>query len=273
MSDNLLRQTFRVYDPVSLREVGQKLRVNVHSEGDWHLALTAFIFRENKDLEIEVLVQERSQYVDIAQKHFDQSLATQLVIDDNSSVDHALTRGLFEELGISKSDVISKFQWNNIGDIFISKQYLDNPELWNREIVVNYCVQIDPKVVIENNFKVKGTEWLPWSEFCDLVRMQPNNFTKSVRMYAVADSVASELNNVMRELIGGKKPKTFSKKMYYLSLFDTDVVVVDDPNELVEIYKTNYTMRKIGNDGDLTGEHVKRVLFEDVRDKRKILFS
>lgn len=268
MSDTLLRQTFHIYDPVSLDKIDQKLRVNVHSEGDWHLAVTAFIFRLGKDNEVEVLVQERSQYVDIAQKHFDQSLATQLIVEDQGDTEVALRRGLIEELNINDKHIMKIFKWNDPGDIYISKQYIDNPELWNREIVVNYCVMISPHVVIENNFKVKGIEWLPWPEFCDLVRMQPNNFTKSVRMYAVADSAASELNKVMYAMAHEETPKKFSKKMFYLSLYDVDVALYDTS---IEVYKTNYTMRKIHDVSKLSSDTVKSIIFDEFKYKGNIL--
>lgn len=244
MQDNISRQIFRVYDPKTYLEIGQKYRVNVHSEGDWHLAVTGFVFRKNTQGELEVLVQERSQYVDIAQKHFDQSIATQLILEDGGDTDTALKRGLLEELNIERKDIISYFKCNEIGDIYISKQYAENPELWNREIVVNYCVLVKDDIKIENNFKVNAIEWIPWSEFCDLVRMQPNNFTKSVRIYAVADSISTELYKIMNLIINGEEPIKLKRRINYLSLYDYDLVTID--NE-IEIYRTNYIMRRIEN--------------------------
>lgn len=260
------RQKFYIYDPFSLAKIGSKLRVDVHSNGDWHYAVTAFIFFRTVNGDIYVLAQERSQYVDIAQKHFDQSLATQLIVEDEESTDNALARGLKEELSLDKGSVKNIFKWNNIGDIVISKCYAENPDLWNREFVVNYLVEVDEHVSIKENFKVDAYRWLPWREFCDLVRMQPNNFTKSVRIFTVADSIEDEIYKAMSDISSARKPIMLNKKIYYLSQDYDDYVGFESgthPN--IEAYKTTYTMRKYDHTS-LTGlESLKKIIFGTTR--------
>lgn len=273
MVDKFSRQTFHVYNPLTLKSVGEEPRVIVHSEGYWHLAVTAFIFRGTLPDNFEVLVQERSSYVDIAQKRFDQSLATQLIVEDGSDTNKALLRGLKEELDIDSNELLDVFCWNRLGDIFISKSYPDNPELWNREIVTNYCVHVPHDIRIKGNFKVLGFEWLPWSEFCDLVRMQPNNFTKSVRLYTVADSIADELNGVFNAMLGKKTPKMLDKKMYYLSLDAADLVGFDSSLNEPEMYKTSYTMRRMRLDRQPSTEEIKKLLFGKTRVVNQLVLS
>lgn len=265
MNDGQNRQTFSVYDPRTLKKIGEKLRTAVHSEGDWHLAVTAFIFRGSTIDDIEVLVQERSQYVDIAQKHFDQSLATQLIVEDNEDTDQALYRGLREELDISEDELIKVFKWNSVGDIFISKRYDDNPELWNREIVTNYLVRVKSNIVMKKNFKVHGYEWLPWLEFCDLVKMQPNNFTKSVRLYTVIDSISREIDECMKELVTQGEVNHLARKIYYLSMDNSDLVLFEGTKQLVEVYKTAYTMRRTEVQNEISGSFIKSAIFSSDR--------
>lgn len=265
MNDGQNRQTFSVYDPRTLDKIGEKMRTDVHSEGDWHLAVTAFIFRGSSIDDIEVLVQERSQYVDIAQKHFDQSLATQLIVEDNEDTNQALYRGLREELDISEDELLKVFKWNNLGDILISKRYDDNPELWNREIVTNYLVRVKSSIVMKKNFKVQGYEWLPWLEFCDLVKMQPNNFTKSVRLYTVIDSISREIDECMKAMVSGGDVNQLQRKIYYLSMDNSDLVLFEGSKLRVEAYKTAYTMRRTEVQNVINGEYIKSAIFSSDR--------
>lgn len=265
------RQKFYIYDPSTLQKIGSKLRVDVHSGGDWHLAVTAFIFYRNANGDIFVLAQERSQYVDIAQKHFDQSLATQLIVSDEENTDRALGRGLKEELSLDLSSVKTKFKWNNTGDITISKKYAENPDLWNREFVTNYLLEVDENVEITQNFKIDAYRWLPWREFCDLVRMQPNNFTKSVRIFTVADSIEDILYKAMIDITENKTPTMLDKKVFYMSQdYDDYVGFETKDTSSVESFKTTYTMRKNDANSKLSLEDIKRCIFASNRDHSQI---
>lgn len=262
MTLNTSRQTFHVYDPLSLKLIGEKLRVDVHSSGDWHLAVTAFIFRRDKSGNMQVLVQKRSQFVDIAQNTYDQSLATQLIVEDKNSIEDAFYRGLREELGISKTEIVSLFKWNEIGDIYISKHYNDNPELWNREIVTTYFAQVKDSVKIVGNYKVAGYEWLTWSEFCDLVRMQPNNFTKTTRIYTVVDKIAEEIDQVVVDMFDKKIPQKLSKKVYYASYDNSDFVGFESTDgNYSEAYSTDYIMKQLKLKSIPTIDQIKRYIF------------
>lgn len=239
------KQTFNIVDPLTMEVVEKKSRLKAHSEGSWHLALTAFICRKNTLTgNLEVLVQERSDYVDIAQKHYDQSLATQLLTIDNNDIDVALERGLFEELAIKDIDIKTKFLWNDWGNIYIEKRYSDNPDLWNRELVANYLVVLNDGVQIKGNFKVQSYKWLPWEELCNLVVSQPNRFTKTIRIFCVADSISDYLFEAMGKLIEGKNPKKYSDLIHYLSYESFDVVAYKRGVAYeMEVFKTNYSMR------------------------------
>jgi len=100
----LSRQVFNVVDPISGKIIGKKTRSKVHRDGSWHRAVNAFVVRKNSKSEFEILVQERSKLVDLAQLKFDQSLATQVLIEDKDDTKKALIRGLREELGIDEND-------------------------------------------------------------------------------------------------------------------------------------------------------------------------
>jgi hypothetical protein len=94
-------QSFPIIDINSYKIIDYKPRSEVHRNGDWHRAINVFIFRKI-DNKLETLIQERSQYVDIAQNLIDQSLASQ-VIKEDKDVKGAFFRGLKEELGINKA--------------------------------------------------------------------------------------------------------------------------------------------------------------------------
>lgn len=260
------RQVFYTIDPVTLLPMSTKDRIDVHEDGDWHMAVTAFIFRVNLAGKIEVLIQERSEYVDIAQKHFDQSLATQLLLEDENDTEMALFRGLKEELDLHNDDIHQIQLWNTPGSVYISKQYKYNPELWNREIVSNYLIQIKYDAKMSGNFKVLGLEWLPWEEVCNLVRVRPNKFTKSVRLYCVCSDIANDIYEKMSKMAeSDAKIPDFTGKIFYDSLADMDIIAVKTDGSsdwVIEVYSTDYSMSK-----------QRRIAKKEITNMQKLLFA
>ena len=87
-------QLFYIYNDEG-NKVGVKDRYSIHRNGDWHRGVQLNLVCENF-----LLMQKRSDTVDIAKGLFDQTLATQLIVEDEEDEIKALSRGLREEIGI-----------------------------------------------------------------------------------------------------------------------------------------------------------------------------
>lgn len=123
-----------VVDPAIGHLIGYKERSRVHSDGDFHVGIQAYIVRINEEGQTEVLVQKRSGVVDIAKGQFDQSLATQILAKDGGALKAALIRGLKEELDIDE-DEIEVAPLGLHAELKVYKKYADDPNLYNWEFI------------------------------------------------------------------------------------------------------------------------------------------
>lgn len=167
-------QLFYVYNDEGLN-IGIKDRYSVHRDGDWHRGVQLNLICG--DL---LLMQQRSDEVDIAKGLFDQTLATQLIVEDNEDDINALSRGLREEIGIDIKTLSLK---HVAGPRKIIKRYEYDQTLYNREFVSLYQAYFpkqDPKPV---HSKVQSLFWKPIFEVKKDAINNPKKFTKTFLMW------------------------------------------------------------------------------------------
>lgn len=260
------RQVFDVIDPVNLKGKSRKNRLLVHTNGDWHMAATAFVVRDSSDVGLEVLVQTRSNFVDIACGASDQSVATQLLVQDGEDTEVAIRRGLSEELGIEHDELKQLVMWNEMGSAYVVKKYADDPTLWNREIVVNYVATLAEGTDMQTNFKVAGYEWLPWEVFVNLVRSHPSTFTKTARMYCANNRLVSELSNAFSTVLDNKEVVRFNSSLLYASFAENDYLVRKHGETMckIEVYETKYQLAKVAESEFETDNWIKMIVRDDL---------
>lgn len=129
----------------------------------------------------EILLQIRSDSVDIAKNLIEQSLATQLLVQDEEDEYKALVRGLQGELGITPDlDEIKKVASNQK----IIKTYDYDSSLYNREFVILFEWRLREKRAFKlNSIKVKQLLWLYIDEVKKLAQKKPSWFTKTFYMW------------------------------------------------------------------------------------------
>lgn len=163
-----------VYDE-AMRCIGVKERDVVHHDGSWHKGVQLNIFCADK-----LLIQQRSLGVDIAKGLYDQSLATQLSVEDDEDETLAISRGLQEELGLIWITGIKHVA----GPRKIVKTYDYDTSLFNREFVSLYQVRLPKEIeVFPNSNKVLSVRWVPLSCIRLLASEHPNHFTKTFLMW------------------------------------------------------------------------------------------
>lgn len=166
---------FYIYDE-NLVKIGVKARNLVHTDGDWHRGIQLNIICGD-----EILLQIRSGSVDIAKNLIDQSLATQLLVQDDEDEYKALARGLKDELGITPSlDEIIKVA----SDQKIIKTYEYDSSLYNREFVTLFEWGIKEKRTFKpNSTKVEQLLWMHIDRVKRIAQGNPNLFTKTFYMW------------------------------------------------------------------------------------------
>lgn len=264
-------QQFFILNPDTALIIGEKKRNSVHREGDWHQATNAFIVRQSADSSVEILVQERSKYVDIGKEKLDQSLATQLIIEDKNSPKRAILRGLKEELGIEKTDIARIEQFNAKGSFKIAKSYLYNKDLWNREIVTTFVVVLkNSKDLFTRSIKVRDVNWINWHQFCDLVQIEPNKFTKTARMFCIHEKMIGELENFFQKVLNNKSIKLLNQEIHYFSYYFNDISVFKDGEERygVMFYETRNSMKQVA-----IYSKVKHIPFSFLRERKVNIFN
>lgn len=163
-----------VYDS-EMRRVGFAERDIIHHNGSWHRGAQLNIICGDK-----LLIQQRSGTVDIAKGLFDQSLATQLTVDDSENELRALHRGLEEELGLRELNGISRIA----GPIKIVKRYKYDKSLFNNEFISLYEVKISEQLTITPaSRKVNSVEWVPLNIIKLMATQHPERFTKTFLMW------------------------------------------------------------------------------------------
>ena len=168
------KQLFYIYDE-SCNKIGAKDRHSVHRDGNWHRAVQLNLYHNGL-----LLMQKRSQQVDIAKTLFDQSLATQLLVSDNENDMSALKRGSREELGI---DIITLDIKYVAGPKKMDKHYEYDPNLHNREFVSLYQANLPSQKVVASNPKVDSLFWIPVEKVKRMTIRNPENFTKTFTMW------------------------------------------------------------------------------------------
>jgi isopentenyldiphosphate isomerase len=241
-------QMFEVIDPNTLEVIDIKPRKDIHRNGDWHRAVNAFIFRLVDD-EVEVLIQQRSLLVDIAQEKMDQSLATQLILTDQRDTDAALFRGMKEELGVVSKDVLRYSVLLRPDSIRLSKQYKDNDDIYNREIVTSYFILLKENysLPVQTCHRVKNLQWMKWNELSTLVHLNPHIFTKTIRPFFISESFYSQAITALDHLIEGSNYVAPRMTCHYLSdsIHDFIALSSDGNKTLLEIFETRYSLTKI----------------------------
>lgn len=187
-----------VIDPLSEKKLFTTEREVVHRDGGWHMAIQANIIRERNSV-LEILVQKRSDKVDIAKNCVDQSMAVQMIHGENL-IEEALVRGLGEELGLSDGDY-EYVQFNKEGKFRIKKRYAYDSNLKNNEVLKLFIVVLKKDAVV-NSPKVSSIYWLPWNEFVDLTKKA--NSTKTVRMYTWESKIKDPLETAMWSFLNNR---------------------------------------------------------------------
>lgn len=163
-----------VYDD-EMHRIGVKERGVVHHDGSWHRGVQLNIFCADK-----LLIQQRSFKVDIAKGLYDQSLATQLSVEDGEDETLAISRGLQEELGL----VVVLSITHIAGPVKIIKTYDYDKSLLNREFVSLYQIRVPQQLDVTPNLeKVLSVQWLPLNLVKLLASEHPERFSKTFLMW------------------------------------------------------------------------------------------
>jgi 8-oxo-dGTP diphosphatase len=216
MSDDV----FPIFSPISIRHIGYKSRDLVHKDGDWHRGIQANIIRQNRNGGFDVLVQQRSDGVDIGRNKYDQSLAVQMLQEDNLDCIKSLRRGMLSELGIKKSEFTYSLA---MGDQYIIKKYKDDTTKLNREVIRLYIVKlnknIEPKVRTQ---KIRKLEWMEWKSFQVFFSKNKRCFTKTAQYYFSHNTVMKEIENSSNSLLRGQagRRRINQKTLLYINLED-----------------------------------------------------
>jgi isopentenyldiphosphate isomerase len=189
-----------VFNPQSGKFLFHEKRHLVHTQGHWHKGIQANVIREEGN-SFEILMQVRSDTVDIGKKKFDQSLATQMTIEDILSEENALHRGLQEELGISSYKKRVKMQ----GNIRIIKTYEDDWSKFNCEMLSLYILEVAPDALIKaHSPKIQSLEWVAWKDFLKRIDTNPTLFTKTAQFYFRTKEIRKEIELLSMQLIQEK---------------------------------------------------------------------
>ena len=171
--------SFPVFHPVTENLIGYKPRELVHVDGDWHRGVQAHIVRPNTRGTFDILVQRRSNIVDIGAYKYDQSLATQMIDRDNLTISASLRRGLEDELGI-----VDYTATELPLTLRIVKTYEEHAGTLNRELISLYIVQVpDDKKILRKSPKIKELVWMEWYDFIRFFNTNPEQFTKTSQFY------------------------------------------------------------------------------------------
>lgn len=167
-------QLFYVYTNDGQR-IGVKDRYSIHRDGDWHRGVQLNLVCED-----QLLMQQRSDLVDIAKGLFDQSLATQLVVEDEENDLIALSRGLREELSLNIESLCLE---HIAGPKKVIKRYKYDTSLYNREFVSLYQASLPLQDLTPTHSKVQALFWKPIKEVKIEASNYPHKFTQTFLMW------------------------------------------------------------------------------------------
>ncbi len=199
----------------------------VHRKGWWHYGIQANLVRLNDRGEIQILVQRRSDIVDISKLKNDQSLATQTLYTDNSP-ESTFERGLKEELGIEINE-IDFFKFLPNASFFIIKRYKENDKLINKEKLSLFVATFkSPRNIHPNSHKVNSLEWVDWNMFVEKVHSSPDEYTKTIRFYIKNKLLRGMLEEQTLDFVKkGERPLLNNKitTIYYSPQNNNDVYI------------------------------------------------
>lgn len=194
-----------------------KVRRNfVHKNGLWHYCVLTNLIKIDSKGKLKILVQKRSDHVDIAVGKYDQSVATQMLYSEKNNLS-TLFRGLKIELGLKKSEIQHK-EFLPFSNFFISKEYSEHTGILNREKISLFIVKLkkDRKISI-NCPKVASIRWMFWDEFVRDVRKNPNNYTKTVRFFIMNNFLRKKLEEFMFNFVNNMNNNSVNKlRLNYL---------------------------------------------------------
>lgn len=170
---------FPVFEPINGNFLHYQGRLKVHTAGDWHKGIQAHVVRPNDAGTFDILVQVRSDDVDIGKGRYDQSLATQMLKEDNLSELAALHRGLSVELGIHDF-TCEKLEV----ELRIIKTYQQEMEVFNRELLSLFLVHVNESAQIAAlSSKTEQLLWVDWDSLIGFFETNPLQFTKTAQFY------------------------------------------------------------------------------------------
>jgi len=213
-SNDYYNQLLPIFNPITGQFLFNQKRHLAHSNGHWHKGVQANIIRKsNKGFDI--LVQTRSNAVDIGKDKYDQSLATQMLNIDNFSEINTLRRGLLEELSIKEYEKIEKLNTT----IFINKTYSEDEQKSNQEILSLYIVLVNTHTIRPGSTKVNSLRWINWDDFLAFFNKNKKSFTKTSQFYFSTDEILKKIEYLSIKLINldenlPKDNKDLSKYVY-----------------------------------------------------------
>lgn len=175
-------------------------RNEVHKKGWWHYGVLINLIRINPNGNLQILVQRRSNTVDIAKMRYDQSLATQILFSDKNKKD-SFYRGIKEELNINSTDV-EFVEFLPKSNFYIIKEYIDENNITNKEKIFLYVAKLKMKINIKSNCnRVISIKWIDWEQFVDDILEHPLNYTKTVRFFIKNIILRNKLKKFMINFI------------------------------------------------------------------------
>lgn len=190
-------QSFPTFDPVTESLLFYKDRVAVHTDGDWHRGIQANIVRPDGKNGFEILIQWRTQNVDIGLGKLDQSLATQMIEEDELSEDKTLARGLKSELAITTYSAVKISP-----KIRIIKTYNEHPNTINRELLTLFLVTLEPSVeIIPDKHKIDQIQWMKWEDMLEAIRKEPHRFSKTAQFYFLCPTFSYYIEQMSRKIL------------------------------------------------------------------------
>ncbi|MBF0315354.1 MAG: hypothetical protein HQK52_18175 [Oligoflexia bacterium] len=156
-----------------------------HTNGEYHIGIQAYVFTHTKT-GVQLLVNRRSETVDISKNKLDQ-LAIQ-VLEEDISINHALSRGLKDEIGLNPDEYLV-FKIKNL-PLRIEKKYSESLELFNREFIYLYFIYVPNEIaetIASTTHKISSLHWEPFQIYAEKLLNHPENYTKTARFYVYND--------------------------------------------------------------------------------------
>lgn len=197
------KQILPVFNPLTEQFLFYKERALVHKHGDWHKGIQANIIRRNKTGTFDILIQIRSDVVDIGKSKYDQSLAVQMINLDNLEELNTLKRGLLSELNIKEFNH-QKIKTN----VRIIKLYEDQKGIVNRELVSLFIISLENiKKLRIMSPKVKELQWIEWKQFIKFFKKNRLLFTKTSQFYFGNNKIIKHIEQASYNFLKIKTPK------------------------------------------------------------------